>query len=156
MANYRQLSDENIQLFEEVLNETSIPQWVLFGYLANDKQKEIYKINRASDVVEKLTDGINFVVIFNEEIFDQLSDEQQKLTIHECLAGIVYDSEKDAIVFNKPDFSTYTGLLNKYGHNDIISLKESIKSLFDIKKQKEEEEKAAKKEKNNKKNTSDK
>lgn len=150
MANYRELSEENKNLFEEVLNETSIPSWVSFGYLANDSQKDVYKINKASDVIEKLTDGINFVVIINEEIFDQLDHGQQKKIIHECLAGIVYDSEKDNIIFNKPDFLTYTGLLNKFGHEEIIKLKESIKSLYDLKKQKEEEEKAARKEKKKK------
>ena len=98
-----------------------------------------------------LTDGINFVVVVNEEIFDQLSDEQQRLIFHECLAGVGYDSEKDVITFDKPDFSTFTGLLEKFGHNDIIVLKESIKSLYDEKKQREEEEKAARKEKRKKK-----
>jgi hypothetical protein len=147
MANYRELSHENEELFAEVENDTSIPQWVTFGLLANDKQKEIYKINKVNDIVEKLTDGINFVIIINEEIFDQLNLAQQKMIFYECLAGIVYDSEKDKIIFNKPDFITYTGLLNRYGHDDIITLKESIKSLYDQKKQQEKEEKEAKKKK---------
>jgi hypothetical protein len=149
MANYRDLSHENQELFAEVENETTIPHWVSFGLLANDNQKEIYKINKANDVIEKLTDGINFVIILNEEIFDQLDEDQQKIVFHECLAGIVYDSEKDKILFNKPDFSTYTGLLNKFGQEQIITLKESVKSLYDQKKQKEEEEKQARKKKKN-------
>lgn len=152
MANYRELSEENMNLFNEVLNQTSIPQWINFGFLANDRQKEVYTISKASDKIEMLTNGINFVIVVNEEIFDQLTDEQQRLVFHECLAGVGYDSEKDMITFDKPDFSTYTDLLEKFGHNDIIALKESIKSLYDEKKQREEEEKAARKEKRKKKN----
>jgi len=148
MANYRELSHENKELFNNVLDTTSIPTWVDFGLLANDKQKEISKIQKANDVYEILTDGINFVIIINEEIFDQLDDEQQKLVFQEELTGIVYDSEKDKIIYNKPDFTTYSDILTKYGHSDIITLKETIKSLYDQKKQKEQEEKEAKKKNN--------
>lgn len=151
MAKYTELSQENKDLFEKVLDGTSIPSWVIFKTLANNKQKEIYKINKANDVVEIITDGINFIIILNEEIFDELTEEQKTCIIDECLAGVVYDGEKDTISLNKPDFTTYSGILTKYGHDDIITLNESIKSLYDAKKQQEDEEKAARKAKRNKK-----
>lgn len=142
MANLTRITDENNELFETILDETTIPQWVEFELLNNEQQKELYRISKANDVLKTLADGVDFVVILNEDIFDQLVDDQKKLVIIEFLAGVSYDSEKDTLSLNKPDFTSYTGVLNKFGHERIISLKESVNSLFDQKKQKEEEEKA--------------
>ena len=74
----------------------------------------------------------------------------KEMAIDECLAGVCVD-ENDAISLEKPNFSTYRGILEKYGHDPIIVLHESIKSLYDAKKQKEDEEKAQKKGKRGKK-----
>lgn len=144
MANYLEVSSETKKLFMSVLGNSSIPQFVEFELLCNNKQKQLYKIMKLNDLVETLTDGINFVIVINEEIFDELTDGQQKIALDECLAGI-HVNENDVISLEKPDFSTYTGVLEKYGHEDIIVLHESVKSLYDAKKQREEEEKAAKK-----------
>ena len=65
-------------------------------------------------------------------------------SVDECLAGVSV-SDSDAVSYNKPDFTTFRGVLEKYGHESIITIKESIKSLYDAKKQQEDEEKAAKK-----------
>jgi hypothetical protein len=63
------------------------------------------------------------------------------MAVVECLAGVGV-SETDAVSLEKPNFNTHTGVLQKYGHESIIALHESIKSLFDVKKQKEDEERA--------------
>jgi len=52
-------------------------------------------------------------------------------------------SDSDTVSLEKPDFNTHTGVLQKYGDQSVIQLHESIKSLFDAKKQREDEEKAA-------------
>lgn len=150
MANYCEISEENEKLFNEVLNETSLPKWIVFELLGNDKQKDVYKIFRANEIIEKVTDGLNFIIVLNEEIFDQLTNEQQKIILHECLAGISYDGEKDVIEFNKPDFTSYKGVLNKFGHKEVILLKELIKSLFDDKKQRDDKLMATKRNKKKK------
>ena len=92
-------------------------------------------------MVEVLTEGVNFAVVFNEEILEALPVDMQETAIIECLAGVSV-SESDAVSLEKPNFNTYTGVLQKYGHESIIKLHESIKSLFDEKKQREDEERA--------------
>lgn len=141
MAKFEKASQEVIDLFNEVRDNTTIPHWISFEVLSNEKQKELYKIVKLSDLVSTLTDGIQFAVVFNEEIFMQLEDDQQVMAINECLAGVNV-SESDAVSLDKPDFSTYRGVLQRYGHEPIIKLHESVKSLFDEKKQREDEEKA--------------
>lgn len=143
------LSTENQELIDEVLQEVNIPQWVIVKGLCNNKMKDVYRISKSSDVVEKISNGVNFILIINEEIFDELIDEQQKMLIHEAIAGITYDPDKDTIGYNTYDFATYSGILQKYGDSEVIKLKESVKSLFDAKKEREEQEKEAKKKSKN-------
>ena len=141
MAKIEKASEDVVNLFEEVRQNTTIPHWIQFEVLSNEKQKELYKITKSNDVVEVITDGVNFSVVFNEEILDGLPTDMQEMAIEECLAGVAV-SETDVVSLNKPNFNTHTGILQKFGHDDIISLHESIKSLFDEKKQREDEEKA--------------
>jgi TRAP-type mannitol/chloroaromatic compound transport system substrate-binding protein len=145
MAKIEKASDEMIQLFEAVKEKTAIKDWLEFEVLCNNKQKELIKIVKTNDLVEVLTNGINFAVVFNEDIFDQLPDDMKEMAIVECLAGVIVD-ENDKITLEKPNFSTYRGVLEKFGHDPIIVLHESVKSLYDAQKQKEDEEKAQKKE----------
>jgi len=142
MAKIEKASEDVVNLFEEVRNKTSIPHWVMFELLSNDKQKELYKITKLNDVVEVLTEGVNFSVVINEEILDGLPEDMQEMAIEECLAGVSV-SDSDAISLEKPNFNTHTGVLQKFGHESVITLHESIKSLYDAKKQREDEEKAA-------------
>lgn len=142
MAKFEESSESVEKIFDEVRDNTSIPVWVEFKTLCNNKQKEVCKIVKSNELVELLTEGINFVVIINEEIFNDLPADMQKIVIDEALAGVAV-SETDTLSIEKPDFNTYTGVLAKYGDSKIIQLHESIKSLYDVKKQKEEEAKAA-------------
>jgi len=147
MAKIEKASDELVQQFDEIRNNTAIPHWIEFELFNNSKQKELYKINKTNDVTEVLTDGVNFTIVFNEEIFDGLPEDMQNMAIVEALAGVNV-SESDAVSLEKPDFVTFSGMMTKYGDDAVIRYKESIKSLFDEKKQKEDEEKANKKRKN--------
>jgi len=150
MAKIEKASDDVKLLFEEVREETTIPQWVEFEVLSSNKQKDLYKIVKLNDIVETITEGLNFAVVFNEEILDQLPEDMKKTAIAECLAGVCVD-ENDKVSLEKPNFSTYRGILEKYGHDPIIVLHESIKSLYDKRKQEEDEAKAQKKAKRSKK-----
>lgn len=143
MAKFQEASEDVVKIFDDVRDKTSIPQWVEFRVLCNNKQKkEVCKIIKSSDLVQALSEGVNFAVIVNEEIFQNLPDDMKKIVFDECLAGVGI-SNNDALSLEKPDFNTFTGVLSKYGDSSIIRLKESVKSLFDVKKQKETEEKEA-------------
>jgi len=144
MAKFEKASEELVEMFDKVRENTTIPNWVTFEVLCSNKQKQLYKIVKMSDLVETITDGLNFAVVINEEILDELPDDMKEIAINECLAGVTI-SESQLASLEKPNFSTHTGILQKYGHDPIITLHESIKSLYDAKKQREDEAKAAKK-----------
>ncbi len=142
MAKIEKASEDVVNLFSEISDKTSIPHWIQFEVLCNNTQKELYKITKANDVLEILAGGVNFVVVFNEEILDELPADLQEMAIIEAVAGVSV-SDSDTVSLEKPDFNTHTGVLQKYGDQSVIQLHESIKSLFDAKKQREDEEKAA-------------
>jgi ribosomal protein S4E len=151
MAKFEEASEDVVKIFDEVRDNTTIPQWIEFKVLCNNKQKvEPCKLFKTNDLVEVLTEGVNFVVVFNEKIFFQLPNDMQRITIDECLAGVCVN-ENDVISLGKPDFNTHTGVLQKYGDSNVIALHESIKSLYDAEKQKEDELKAQSKAKKSKK-----
>ena len=145
MAKFEEASEDVVKLFEEVRDKTSLPKWLEFKVLCNNKQKnDPCKLVKTNDLVETLTEGLNFAVVINEDVFNELPDDMKEMAIDECLAGVSVN-ENDVVALGKPDFNTFTGVLQKYGDKPIIVLHESIKSLYDSKKQKEDEEKAANK-----------
>jgi len=143
MAKLEKASDDVKLLFEEVREQTTIPQWVEIEVLCNNKQKnDPCKLFKANDLLEALTEGINFAIVINENIFNELPEDLKRMAIDECLAG-VWVSETDVVSYEKPDYCTYTGVQKKYGDGPVLILHESVKTLFDKKKQEEDEAKAA-------------
>lgn len=148
MSKFSEISTEFKEMFFEQRDETTIPNWVEFTLTANNKMKDLYLIRKFDDLVEMLT-SINIAVVVNEDIFFQLTDDQQKLVIKEILHGVVVDVENDKLSIEKFNFTTYSGLLAKVGAEPMIALKESIESLFRAKQEVEDQQKKAKKAKKN-------
>ena len=121
MSRIVKASDELINLFNSVRKKTTIPVWVQFELLSNNKQKTLYKIMKTNNVVEVMTNGVNFAIIFNELIFNELPDDMKVIAIDECLAGI-YVNNYDNIYLEKPNLNTYISILQKYCHDSIRRL----------------------------------
>lgn len=137
MSKFFEITEENVVLFNKVLDETSIPHWIEFKLLGNNNQKKLYEVRKLSELYEFISDGTQVVIIINEDIFDQLPDDMKELTYHELLAGI-HLNDSDKILIDEYDFKTYSGVLTKYGSDEMIKYKESIISLFDKKREEEE------------------
>ncbi len=139
MANFDVISDEILKQFNNVLDtRTSLPQHVEFDLICDLKMKIAYKVTKASDLMKYKTDKDVFLFI-NEEIYDQLTPDQQDLLLEEALMSVVYDSEKDKINILKPDLQTFSGIIAKYP-TEYIQLFETLKSISE--KRREDEEKA--------------
>lgn len=147
MSKFSEVNQETEDIFYEVLENTSIQQWVEFKLLTNNNQNELYVVKKMSELFEVLTNNLNIVIILNEEIFDQLDDEYKRLVFEEALTG-VHVNDNDKIVLDKPDFTTYSGMLSKHGDETMIRLKESIISLYQKKKEADDAVKQSKKNKN--------
>lgn len=138
MAKYAEPFDETTQIFEDVIVKQQLDLNVNFKILADNRQKDIYKIFKANDLVKHMTNN-DVVIVVNEAIFDKLETTQQIMVAEEATAGIHYDLEKEKLVINKADVSTFSGLLRKYGYEKYETLRESIKSLYDADKEEKAE-----------------
>jgi len=138
MAKYTEPFDDTKEVFEEVIVKQQLDLNVNFKVLADNRQKDIYKIFKANDLVKHMTNN-DVVIVVNETIFDRLETSQQHMVAEEATAGIHYDLEKEKLVITKGDITTFSGLLRKHGYEKYEALRESIKTLYDADKEEKAE-----------------
>ena len=76
MAKYTEPFDDTREVFEEVIIKQQLDLNVNFKVLADNRQKDIYKIFKANDLVKHMTNN-DVVIVVNETIFDRLETSQQ-------------------------------------------------------------------------------
>lgn len=139
MATYETPFEDVEQLFKTVIREAHLENDLVITVISNNAAKKIFEVQKASDLVKFRTEDDVFIII-NETIFEQLTEEQQRIIAEQAVTYISYDSDKGKVVITKPDFIEHTGILEKFGFEKINVLKESIKSLYDADKEKEAED----------------
>jgi hypothetical protein len=142
MAKYNDVFPDTKEIFDEVIVGANLDNFVNILVLADNKQKDIGKVVKANPILKYKTDD-DVVVIINESIFELLDDSLKLITAEMIMAGISYNSEKDKIEINKPDFTIHTGLLKKYGGDVCINLHEVIRAAFAQKAEQDAEEEVA-------------
>ncbi len=138
MAKFEEPFEDTQDLYNEVIKAAGLDQYVNITILVNNKAKEIFKINKANDLLKHRT-GDDIIIVLNEKIFEGLTDEQRRIVVEESLASIHYDMENDKLVITKPDVVTFSGVLSKHTFDKWDALRESIKTLYAAEKQAEDE-----------------
>ena len=138
MAKFEEPFEDTQDLYTEVIKAAGLDQYVNITILVNNKAKELFKINKANDLLKHRT-GDDIIIVLNERIFEGLTDEQRRIVIEESLASIHYDMENDKLVISKPDVVTFSGVLAKHTFDKWEALRESIKTLYAAEKQAEDE-----------------
>jgi len=129
MAKFEQPFEDTKTIFDGLIVNADLDRNVTIEVLVNNRQKDIYKLVKTNDLTKYKT-NIDVFIVINESVFDQLSDVQKVIVADEALAGIHYDNEKDKLIITKSDFSTFSGLLKKYGAEQCVELKELIKLIY--------------------------
>lgn len=148
MAKFEDVYEDTLDFFNQQINNSGIPAFINIKILSNKNIKDFGSVSKTQDIVKFMTD-YDVVIQINEPIFDQLEELQKTYIVKDLLARIVYDMEKDKLVVNQPDVSTFSGVLRQYDIDTYLGIKESIVTLLE---QKKIEEDLAKQ--NNKKQTS--
>jgi len=138
MSKFIEIEGSTKELFDDLISKADLFPKVRIKLLGSSKQKEIFKVVKANEIVKYLTEN-DVVVIINDEIFDQLEDDQQMLVAEESIAGISYNHDKDKLEIRTPDVKTFSGILRKYSYEKYNVVQESIKTLYDVKNNKGEE-----------------
>lgn len=138
MAKYEEPFEETQDLYNQLIEQAGLSNFVNITILTNNKAKEIFKVNKANELLKYRT-GDDIIIVLNEKIFDQLTEEQRTIVAEESLSSIHFDSEKDRIIISKPDVVTFSGILAKHSFDKWNVLRESITTLYNAEKQEEDE-----------------
>jgi len=142
MAKYEEPFEDTQNLFNEIISDAGLENFLNITLLSNDKAKDIFKITKANELL-KFRTGDDVIIVLNEKIFGLLSENQQRITVEEAVANISFDSENDKVVITQPDFTAHSGILRKHGFEVINVVRESIKSLYQAEKEREDESKSS-------------
>ena len=72
MAKYEEPFEETIDLYNQLIEQAGLSNFVNITILTNNKAKEIFKVNKANELLKYRT-GDDIIIVLNEKILDQLS-----------------------------------------------------------------------------------
>lgn len=112
---YTQLSDDIKDYFNDIVNKSSIlPHNVDFVYIQDYKAKEYIEVKNITGIHKHLNNA-DIAVVINEKYHDLLDDEAKQILIEQAINRISINLETGKIKLIKPDLTTFTGILKKYG-----------------------------------------
>ena len=132
MAKWAEPSDETSKLVKDVLMTIGLDKNIETKIIVDDDQKTVV-VPKKETPANKFAYGYDLKIVVNETILDDLPDKEKLLVIHEALSGTHYNLENDRLVVSPPD-KVHRSFIDKYGWDEYEVLTESIKSLYETKK----------------------
>lgn len=149
MANYIDTDSDLSEIFFKLLdNDNNLRNNIAVKLLTNNKLNQPYKVFKASDMYKYITastippDGLDVVVVLNEDILSQLEPTMVELLFQEILTSLFYDSEKDKLSIVPHDVTTYSGIIKKYGIDEYLRTQISVSAIIEQMKEKAKEAKS--------------
>jgi len=138
MARYEEPFEDTTDLYNKYIERAGITQFINITVLTNNKAKDIYKVNKANELLRYRT-GDDIIIVINENVLDKLDEADKEMIIEESISSIHYNLEKDKIEITRPDVVTFSGILSKHGFDKWNRVRETIKLIFESEKQTENE-----------------
>lgn len=142
MAKFYEPHEDTLSIFNGVISNKELDRVVSIAIRGNNKQKEIYSIQKSGELMKSETNKEVFIVV-NELIFEQLEEVHQVLVAEEAITAIVFDVEKDKLSVKKGDVGitnrgAFSGILKKFTPEMYETVQESIKTLYSLEKEEAE------------------
>jgi len=134
MARYEEPFEDTTDLYNKYIERAGITQFINITVLINNKAKDIYKVNKANELLKYRT-GDDIIIVINEKVLDKLDEADKEMVIEESISSIHYNLEKNRIEISKPDVVTFSGVLSKHGFEKWNRVRETISLLFESEKQ---------------------
>lgn len=138
MAKYEEPFEDTTDLYDKYIEKAGLSNFINITVLTNNKAKDIYKVNKANELLKYRT-GDDIIIVINENVLDKLDEADKEMVIEESISSIHYNTEKDRIEISKPDVVTFSGILSKHGFEKWNRVRETISLLFESEKQTEAE-----------------
>jgi len=114
MSKFYNLSDDTIQKFKQVFNRKSFPFNMGFEFVGSESQKNLIKIQKLSDHISFILEK-ELLVMINESLMDVFDTESIDILFEQELDKISINMDSGKIKLIKPDLTTFSSLINKYG-----------------------------------------
>jgi hypothetical protein len=121
----------------KVYNKKAFSINVNFEFVGSETQKSLIKIS-------KLADQFSFILSkdvldsINEDLMNVFDDESVEILIEQEIDKITTNIETGKVRLVKPDLTTFSGLINKYGIEKIAKANK-VEELYSQQKQDQEE-----------------
>jgi hypothetical protein len=128
MSKFYELSEDTIKSFNDILTEKSFSININIQFIGSESQKTMIKIAKVPDQYNFLLQK-ELIVTINEDLFAVFDDESAKILIEQELDKVHASIDTGKIKLVKPDLSTFSGLINKYGISK-VSKANKIEELY--------------------------
>jgi hypothetical protein len=129
MSKYHDLFPDLEDKFLIAIAKADLENFVNIKILGLENQKEITKVAKATPLLKHLTTA-EVIITVNELVFEQLEDLYQNIVIDETLARIYYDAEKGNVVLKKPDFETFSLVMQRYTCDVMLTEREVVRAIY--------------------------
>lgn len=111
---FYELDSSTIEEFNEVFNTKAFPRTINLEFVGSSSQKQMIKISKLPEWYTALHDK-ELLITINEDIIDAFDEESQIILIEQELDKIEINIESGKMRLVRPDLTTFSSLINKYG-----------------------------------------
>jgi hypothetical protein len=138
MSKFYNLSEDTIQTFKTVFQKKSFPFNIGFQFIGSESQKNLIKINKISDQFSFILEK-ELLISINEDLMMVFDEESVGILIEQEIDKISVNIDTGKIKMVKPDLSTFSSLINKYGIEKIAKANK-VEELYAEQKQDQDED----------------
>lgn len=129
MDKFYEVSDDAKKSFYDVFNKKTFPVSIGFQFVGSSKQKHLLKISKIADQYAFLLEK-ELLVSINEDLLEVFDKESVGILIEQELDKVSIDSNSGKIKMVKPDLSTFSALITKYGVEKVARANQ-VEELYD-------------------------
>jgi hypothetical protein len=138
MSKFYTVSEETISTFKTIFNKKSFPFNVGFQFVGSESQKNLIKISKMPDqfafILEK-----ELLISINDDLMSVFDEESIQILMEQEIDKISVNMDTGKIKMIKPDLTTFSGLINKYGIEKVAKANK-VEELYAEQKQDAEED----------------
>lgn len=113
ISKFYDVSEDTINVFSEIVRKKVLNE-VAFQFIGNSSQKVVCKISKLSDQYEYMLNK-HILVSINEELMVKFDDESINILFEQEIDKISFNIETGKVKLVKPDISTFSSLIKKWG-----------------------------------------
>lgn len=114
MSKFYNLSEDTVDVFKKILSKKAFPFDINFEFVGSESQKSLVKISKVPDQFAFIM-GKELLVSMNETLISVFDEECVQILIEQEIDKISINMESGKIKMIKPDLTTFSSLINKYG-----------------------------------------